>query len=67
MNKNRKKRTTAADALVVLLFFGGVALIAAGLWLASKPLSLVFLGISALYVSACVSKSANSPERTVKK
>lgn len=67
MSKNRKRRSAAADILVVLLFFCGVALIAAGLWLASPTLCLVFLGISVLYLAACVNTAANPHERTVKK
>lgn len=67
MNKNRKRKSTAADVLVVLLFFCGVALVAAGLWLASRPLCLIFLGFSAWYVAASICKAANPPERTVKK
>lgn len=65
MNENRKGNT--ADFLVVLLFFCGVALIAAGLWLASRTLCLVFLGTSVLYLAACVNKAANSHERTDRK
>lgn len=67
MSKNRNQKTTAVDLLVVLLFFIGVALIAAGLWLASRTLCLVFLGVSVLYLAACTNKAANPPERTVKK
>lgn len=65
MNENRK--WNAADILVVVLFFCGVALIAAGLWLASRTLCLVFLGASILYLAAGINKAANSHERTVKK
>ena len=61
------RKGIAADVLVVFLFLLGVALIAAGLWLASRTLCLVFLGISILYLAACVNKAANSHERTVKK
>lgn len=67
MSKNRKQKGAAADLLVVLLFFCGVALVAAGLWLASRTLCLVFLGISILYLAASINKAANPPERTVKK
>lgn len=67
MSKNRKRGSSAADILVVLLFFCGVALIAAGLWLASRTLCLVFLGISVLYLAASVNKAANPHERTVRK
>lgn len=67
MSKNRKRESSTADVLVVFLFFCGVALIAAGLWLASRTLCLVFLGISVLYLAASVNKAANPHERTVRK
>lgn len=65
-NKNNKE-TAILDWLVVLLFFCGVALIAAGIWQFSRPLALVFLGIACLYLAGCVSMAAKSPERTDKK
>lgn len=58
-----RKTTTAVDWLIVFLFFIGVVLIAAGLWLFSRPLALVFIGITCLYVAGCVSKAANSPRK----
>ena len=65
-NKNNKASATR-DWFVVLLFFCGVALIAAGLWYIWKPLALVFLGIACWYVAGCVSIAAKSPERTDRK
>jgi len=68
MKDNNDSRTSPArEWLVVFLFFFGVALIAAGLWLFSRTLALVFLGIVCLYVAGCVSIAAKSPERTDKK
>ena len=68
--KNHKKAvngqqtsTLAAcrEWLVVLLFFAGVALIAAGLWCIWPPVALVFTGAAVLYLAMCVSKVAKSP------
>lgn len=68
MKDNKNSKTSAVlDGFVVFLFFCGVALIAAGLWLFSHALAMVFLGISCLYVAGCVSIAAKSPERTDKK
>lgn len=68
MKDNMKsKKNTTLDWLVVFLFFCGVALIAAGLWLFSHALAIVFLGIACLYVAGCVCIAAKSPERTDKK
>lgn len=64
------KNNKAADILewlIVLLFFCGVALIAAGLWQIWQPLALVFLGIACLYLAGCVSMAVKSPERTERK
>ena len=58
---------TVADCVVVLLFFCGIALIAAGLWQWSSPVSLVFIGAALLYIAASISKSANSPRKDGKK
>ena len=66
VNKNSKTSATG-DWFVVLLFFAGVALIAAGLWQIWKPMSLVFLGITCWYVAGCVSIAVKSPERTDRK
>ena len=65
--KEKNKRSTGLDWLVVILFFCGVALIAAGLWQVSRPLAMIFLGLVALYLAACINNAANSPERTDKK
>lgn len=51
------------ELLVVILFFCGVALIAAGLWLFNIPLALIFMGAAVLYLAACISKSAKSNEK----
>lgn len=67
MSKTRKRKTSVLDVLVVFLFFCGKALIAAGLWLANRTLCLIFLGISVLYLAACINNAANPHERTVKK
>ena len=66
-NDKNHKEPAALDWLVVLLFFCGVALIAAGLWQIWPPIALVFLGIASWYVAGCVSMAAKSPERTDKK
>lgn len=67
MKNDKRNEVSVLDWLIVLLFFGGVALIAAGLWQFGRPLALVFLGIACLYVATCVSKTANPHERTDKK
>lgn len=64
MSKENRQRSALVDWLVVLLFFCGVALIAAGLRLVSEPLFLVFLGLNVLYLAAGISKAAKTPERT---
>lgn len=61
------KASAIMDWLSVLLFFCGVALIAAGLWQIWQPLALVFLGIACFYLAGCVNMAAKSPERTDKK
>lgn len=61
------KASVIKDLLIVLLFFCGVALIAAGLWQIWQPLAMVFLGITCLYLGCCVNMSAKSTERTEKK
>lgn len=61
MENNKRSKLPILDWLIIFLFFGGVALIAVGLWQFSYPLALVFLGIACLYVAACVSKTAKSP------
>lgn len=58
-NKNRGGGR-AGSVLVVLLFFVGVAVIAAGLWLLSHGVSLVFIGCAALYLAGCVSLAADT-------
>jgi len=66
--KDHSKRTSSlSEWFTVLLFFVGVALIAAGLWQIWPPLALVFLGIACLYVAGCVNMAAKFPERTDKK
>ena len=67
--KDSKNNKAAAILgwLIVLLFFCGVALIAAGLRQIWQPLALVFLGIACLYLADCVNVAAKSPERTDKK
>lgn len=64
---DKPKTMTAVDWLSLFLFFCGVALIAAGLWLYSRPLALIYIGIMCIYVGRCVFNAANSPERTDKK
>lgn len=66
-DSENNKASAIKDWLIVLLFFCGVALIAAGLWQIWQPLALVFLGIACLYLGRCVNMSAKSPERTEKK
>jgi hypothetical protein len=61
---NRQQTSASAvcrEWLVVLLFFAGVALIAAGLWCIWPPVSLIFIGVAVLYLAMCVSKVAKSP------
>ena len=67
--KDSKNNKAAAilEWLIVLLFFCGMALIAAGLWQIWRPLMLVFLGIAILYLAGCINTAAKSPERTDKK
>lgn len=55
------------DFVVIFLFFAGMALIAVGLWYIWPPLAMVFTGVACLYLARCVSLTAKSPERTVKK
>ena len=66
-NTENTKASAVQDWLIVLLFFCGVALIAAGLWQIWRPLALVFLGIASWYLAGCMSMAAKSPERTDKK
>lgn len=66
-DSENNKASSSKDWMIVLLFFCGVALIAAGLWQIWQPLALVFLGIACLYLGCCASMSAKSPERTEKK
>ena len=66
-NEKKHERSAALDWLVVLLFFCGVALIAAGLWQMWPPIALVFLGLACLYVAGCIGMAAKFPERTDKK
>ena len=67
MDNKKHDSNPLLDLLIVLLFFAGVALIAAGLWQIWPPLAFVFLGIACLYVAGCVNLAAKSPERTDKK
>lgn len=66
-NPKNYKVSAVMEWLIILLFFCGVALIAAGLWQIWQPLALVFLGIACLYLACCVNLAAKSPERTEKK
>ena len=66
-NFKNNKASAVMEWLIVLLFFCGVALIAAGLWQIWPPMALVFLGIACWYVAGCVNMAAKSPERTDKK
>lgn len=66
-NNKQKKSAVFLDVIVVLLFFCGLALIAAGLWQWWKPAALMFLGISSLYVAYCMNNAAKPHERTDKK
>lgn len=47
------------DWLVVILFFAGVALIAAGLWCIWPPVSLIFIGGAVLYLAFCIARLRN--------
>ena len=66
-DSKNNKAFAILEWLIVLLFFCGVALIAAGLWQIWQPLALVFLGIACWYVAGCVNMAAKPPERTDKK
>lgn len=66
-DSKNNKAFAILEWLIVLLFFCGVALIAAGLWQIWQPLALVFLGIACFYLAGCVSMTAKFPERTEKK
>ena len=61
--KNQRKKSAASflDWLTVLLFFAGVALIAAGLWCIWPPVALIFVGAAVLYLAMCVNKVAKYP------
>ena len=61
--KNQRKKSAASflDWRTVLLFFAGVALIAAGLWCIWPPVALIFVGAAVLYLAMCVNKVAKYP------
>ena len=56
-----------SELLVMILFFAGLALIAAGLWLIWPPVAMIFGGVATLYLAGCVDLAAKHAERTVKK
>lgn len=45
------------DLMIVILFFGAVALIAYGLQLIFRPLMWIFLGAAAVYLAAGLSRT----------
>lgn len=57
-NKGNGNRGTGF--LMVLLFFGGAALIAAGLWRVSITAGLIFCGLVLLYFGLCLSRVYNA-------
>ena len=54
-----KQPENLAGLWLVLLFFGAVALIAAGLWQLIPALALIFLGLVLLYVGVCLNRVTN--------
>jgi hypothetical protein len=65
---NKIDRISAVvESLIVILFIAGIALIAAGFWQWSRPLAFVFVGLALIYISFCLSKSANPPRKDGKK
>ena len=67
--KQRNHKLTGAlrELLVMILFFAGLALIAAGLWHMFPPAAMIFSGLALLYLAGCVNLAAKHAERTVKK
>lgn len=65
--RNHKLTGMLRELLVMILFFAGLALIAAGLWLIWPPVAMIFGGLAALYLAGCVDLAAKHAERTVKK
>ena len=59
--------SAVVESLIVVLFIAGIVLIAAGLWQWSQPLAFVFVGGSLIYISFCLSKTANPPRKDGKK
>jgi hypothetical protein len=59
--QNANSLAVLRDWLTVLLFFAGVALIAAGLWCIWPPVALIFVGAAVLYLAMCVNKVAKYP------
>lgn len=64
---NHKKTAVLRELAVIVLFFAGMALIAAGLWHIWPPVAMIFGGLALVYLAGCVNMTAKSPERTVKK
>lgn len=62
-----KKAALLREVAVIILFFAGLALIAAGLWYIWPPVALIFGGVALIYLAGCVNMTAKSSERTVKK
>lgn len=59
-NKQKpRRRGTLAGLVVVMLFFLGIALITAALWLLHPAPGLGFLGLATLYTAACISRVSN--------
>lgn len=65
--RDHKLTGVLSELLVMILFFAGLALIAAGLWLIWPPVAMIFGGLAVLYLAGCVDMAAKHPERTVKK
>lgn len=64
---NHKRAAILRDLAVLVLFFAGLALIAAGLWHMFPPAAMIFSGLALLYLAGCVNLAAKHAERTVKK
>lgn len=62
-NEYSEKVLGRLRTLLCLLFLGAICLIAAGLWLWSRIASILFLGITLLYLSYCLSKVINSARK----
>ena len=52
----RRRGAAIIGFLVVLMYFIGIALIAAALWMLHPAPGLGFLGLATLYIAACISR-----------